>query len=107
MVNQSIDKKNINYTGIVEFSTVDLQGSILHATINIKGNAEMKRLKIEISDIYDFDYQNTYYKGFGGSIREAGKWLAFTVGNNLAWSDQYFDVINNYEVYLEFEYDLE
>ena len=45
-----------------------------------------------IRDRYDFDLEVRAYYG-----RYGKKWLA-VIANNMAWSDQYFGVINNYDI---------
>ena len=73
-------------------------GSLHNATINITGRVSNGKgnLKVSIYDYYDFDYTSNYFKGIKG--------FAFAIGNNMAWSDQYFGVINNYHIYIDFDY---
>lgn len=95
-----------NYTGYIEKSKVvtfendDLQGSIMDGTVTVKGNVVngCGPLDVTVYDVYDFKYSLDYFNG-------GFKNFAFTVGNNLAAFDQNFGTINNYEVYIFFEYD--
>ena len=89
----------VDYHEVYKFSNTDLQGSFHKATINITGtviNNEVD-LKVNIHDVYDFDLTfSSYLNGLKGFI--------FTTGNNMAWSNQYFDVINNYNVDVNFDF---
>lgn len=90
----------IDKTEVIQFSDNDLQGSLMHATMTVNGNIDNNCgiLDVKFHDVYDFNYSNKYY---GGGF----KGFAFNVGNNLAWSDQSFGVINNYDIYVMFKYD--
>lgn len=89
----------VDYHEVKLFSGRDLQGSFHNATINITGtviNNEVD-LKVNIHDRYDFEpHLYSYYDGLKGFI--------FTFGNNMAWSDQYFGVINNYNIDVNFDF---
>ena len=89
----------VNDSFQIKFDDVDLRGSFNNATVFYEGKIEngYGKLNIKIYDIYDFDYNS--YKG--DLIN-----LIFTIGNNLAWLDQSVGIINNYEIYIVFQYDI-
>lgn len=85
---------------VIQFDSTDLQGSLNNCTLKINGKLTngKGKLKVKIHDTYDFDLKGNYFSGIKGFI--------FTIGNNMAWSDQFVGVVNNYEVYIEFDYEI-
>lgn len=98
-INSADENGTVDYHQGKTFKSSDLFGSFHEATFNITGtviNNEVD-LKVNIHDVYDFDLEFfSYFKGIKGFI--------FTTGNNMAWSDQYFGVINNYNVDVNFDF---
>lgn len=79
----------------IAYSNGDLFAGIGHATVHYKGsicktkNSIRVDLDITVKDKYDFHFLKDYNKTSLDGI------LA-TIANNMAWSDQYFDVISVY-----------
>ena len=79
----------------------------MHASVTMTATDNPKIFNVTVHDTYDFKFENNYYDGYSDSFKEFGKMMVFTVGNNLAWVSQYPDVINNYDIYISFEYEVE
>jgi len=84
----------------IEFKEGDLFAAFHYGEMRYKackdcsGKVEFHAL---IKDRYDFDPElRGYYRGYGM------KWLA-VVANNMAWTDQLFGVIQNYNIEVEVE----
>ena len=107
IVNEAIDNSlngNINFDKWTEFeTTTDLHGSLhgSHVMINGTMNDGCASLNVTITDRYDFDYSGGYF-----SENDIIKNFIFTVGNNLAWSDQFLGVVQNYDVTITFDYNI-
>ncbi len=85
----------------MEFNTsTDLKGSFHSVELKARGNVEngCGLLDITLKDRYDFNLDKNY---FDDGLRG----LIFTIGNNMAWSDQYLGGIHKYYVYVVFKYD--
>ena len=98
-ITNELNTGKVDASELVTFSSLDLQGSFHEATVNISGNVVngCGLLDINVYDKYDFDFETGYFN-------DGLKGFVFTVGNNMAWSDQYFDVINSYKIYVDFQY---
>ncbi len=104
---EKVTKDSGASTEIIKFSTTDLQGMLMHASVTMTATDNPKIFNVTVHDTYDFKFENNYYDGYSDSFKEFGKMMVFTVGNNLAWVSQYPDVINNYDIYISFEYEVE
>ncbi len=103
-INEIVTETNtgfIDKNETMEFNaSTDLKGSFHGAKIKASGNVEngCGTLDITIHDKYDFKFEPGY---FNDGIRG----FVFTVGNNMAWTDQYLGSIHTYDVYVVFKYD--
>jgi RHS repeat-associated protein len=86
----------------ISYKTGDLFAGIGHATVYYKGSiCKTKKgvrvdLDITVKDKYDFHFLTDYNKASLDGV------LA-TIANNMAWSDQYFDVISVYSWVAKFK----
>lgn len=79
------------------FTDADLFGALHNVQIAVSGVQEDGKwsFNVDIHDRYDFSFQwDTYFKSWAMA--------AITTGNNMAWSDQLFGVIENYDVNISF-----
>ena len=83
------------------FSDMDLFGALHNVDITVTGRQENGswRFDVHLHDRYNFQFQwDTYFSSF--------KMFFITIGNNMAWSDQFFGVVVNYDVDIYFEEEL-
>ncbi len=104
---ESVTKESGPNTEVIQFTTTDLQGMMMHASVTMTATDNPKIFNVTVHDRYDFSYEGNYYDGYADSPKEFAKMMIFTIGNNLAWVSQYPDVINNYDIYISFEYEVE
>ena len=95
VANQRAGLREYDSFAPIEYKTGDLFAGVGHATVYYKGtickmNGRAKvDLDITVKDDYDFHFLIGYQKSSYDGV------LA-TIANNMAWSDQYFDVITPY-----------
>ena len=84
----------------IRFEEGDLFAAFHVATMDYSAcrvNVRKVTFHATIKDRYDFDLQvKSYYGGYGR------QWLA-VVANNMAWSDQFFGVVQNYDIEAKIE----
>ena len=83
------------------FSDMDLFGALHIVTITVTGQQEngVWRFDVHLYDRYDFRFQwDTYFSSL--------EMLLITIGNNMAWYEQLFSVVVNYDVNIYFEEEL-
>ena len=80
---------------------MDLFGALHNVDITVTGRQENGswRFDVHLHDRYNFQFQwDTYFSSFN--------MFFITIGNNMAWSDQFFGVVVNYDVDIYFEEEL-
>ena len=80
------------------FTDMDLFGALHRVYITVSGIQEDGKwtFDVNIHDTYDFEFQwDTYFSSW--------KMFAITTANNMAWSDQFFGVIVNYDIDIHFQ----
>lgn len=82
-------------------TTTDLHGSLHGVHLVIDGSMDNNGcvdLNVTVTDRYDFDFTMDYFK------KDIIKGIIFATGNNLAWSDQFLGVVQNYDVTITFDH---
>ena len=80
------------------FTDMDLFGALHRVNITVSGIQEDGEwvFDVNIHDTYNFQFQwDTYFSSW--------KMFAITIGNNMAWSDQFFGVIVQYDIDISFQ----
>ena len=93
-------------TGMEFNNNFDLFASIHGANIIINDSISDMKLSVQLVDYYDFKFERGYHNYKQSKMKNKLKTLMAVTGNNLAWSDQFFGVVNNYYINIEVEYDL-
>jgi len=103
---EEIKKENVQNGSVrgdfqVTFDNWDLVGSLHTATIYYDGTIKNGKgdLNIRVYDEYDFKPELLGYL-------KSPLWFVLTIGNNLAWLDQFPGIIHNYDIYISFDYDV-